>query len=188
MKKNLLKIAAATLLALGAMGVQAETTVDQSVAVSGSFVGVCNVTSNTFALGTIDLSTKLVYPGTRYTHVRVPLTLDVQCNSQSLPWSVTNASNSYAPLTIGSTSTNTACLSIAALAETSPNTSRTVPYCADYAGTGDRQPITGVGTASVGVSLAIWDDVYANTTALIPTTGFKGSGAISAVVPLKITF
>ena len=63
MKKNLLKIAAATLLALGAMGVQAETTVDQSVAVSGSFVGVCNVTSNTFALGTIDLSTKLVYPG-----------------------------------------------------------------------------------------------------------------------------
>lgn len=157
---------------LSMSGAQAGTATG-TVGVTGTFVASCSLPATTIALGTIDLQS-YVQLGK---HVRYPTTLAVTCNGPAVPFTLTNtAGNAGSPLTIGTDSTNSACMS-----------QHKTPLASDgYGGTNCAQAgvlaISGVGGTPVAADLVIFN---ATGGTYVP---FTGQGSISATVPVTLAF
>ncbi len=140
-------------------------------AIGGTALAVCNFSSATFSLGAVDLLALTVQTGQAGEHARVPVTIPVVCNSETLPWVIYQAGVS--PFALGSVVDNNVCV-------VNDTSSDATPDCALIGSTGNSQ-IAGVGSATKNAALAIW-----NTTGT--RTAYKGMGLISATIPLIISF
>jgi hypothetical protein len=173
----------AAILALG-FAACADTT-DTNIGVTGTFVGTCSVTTgNTLALGVVDLSTKVVQVGTSYEHVRIPVTLGVTCNSPTLSWKLYNGGAGYITSVAIGTASNSGCLS----ATHTVTSSGTRPDCASSVASQHTGPISGTGTETVGAELVVWDQTVGSAYGTATVVPYRGSGAITATIPMVLEF
>jgi hypothetical protein len=175
MKFNQLSsLVAAVGLALFASASRADTS-SGTFAISGTFTASCSFTSPSFALGSVDLSTLIYNPGGVFEHTRIPVVVNVTCNSSTVPWTIYNSSGTAMTdiLTIGSDSSNTMCLANDA-------STSSIAICPDASATGTNI-IGGTGTMARNALLL----VHSNS----PTVkGFRGNGALSGTLPLTLAF
>jgi hypothetical protein len=165
--KKLSQIAAALLLAAGAVGAQAGTA-SATIPVTGTYTTVCSISTTSIALGEVALDTKVVHPTgfPAVGAVAIPLNIGVTCNYSDAPWKLYNTGGNIT-VTIGG-STNLGSYLTA-------NTS-TAPTATAGA------PINGIGTSAASVFLLV-SPGGGNT-----TRAWLGAGAISASLPLTVEF
>lgn len=182
MKKSVSQLVASLLFFVAASAAQAQTVADATVQVTGDFIGVCSLTTgNSLTLGTVDLPTRIVQAGTNFVHARIPISLGITCNSATLSWKMYNAVATGTALTIGSSATNKACISVPKTITSSGSN----PNCATPIQQQNQEPVSGVGTAVVNADLVIWDSLTYGSIAAVP---FRGNGSITATIPMKIEF
>jgi hypothetical protein len=160
-------------LALGASTAHADTA-QSDFALSGTFTATCSFTSPTFTLGSVDLSTYVYNPGTAFEHARVPASVQVTCNTSSLTWTMCNTGDTDGVnMTIGATTDNKVCV-------VNDTSTTSLPNCAKSNSSAPTK-ITGTGTMTRSVFLAIYNNSGTRS-------AFKGSGSMSATVPLTLAF
>lgn len=164
---------AAAALALGVSAARADTS-QSDFALTGTFTATCSFTNPTFTLGSVDLSTYIYQPGTAFEHARVPATVDVTCNSSTLTWTMYNTGDTDGVnMTIGAVTDNKVCV-------VNDTSTTSLPNCAK-SNSASPTKITGTGTMSRNVYLAIYNNSGTRS-------AFKGSGSMSATVPLTLAF
>lgn len=178
MKKMLSKLALALSAIACSWGIHAQTVTDTNVTITGTFTAVCSISGNNLALGSADLPTYIDATLVGYNHVRFPVSLGISCNSESVPWRMYNITPAGVPLTIGATTDNTACIAAA------DQVGDGYHKCADNVATPYHGGayITGTGSVTKPVLLLIWHTVGGVN---LP---YKGSGAISAVIPMRMEY
>lgn len=178
MKNNLLKLLLAS-LAIFAGSAQAQSVTDTNVTITGTFTATCAISGNNLSLGSADLPAYIDATFPSQTHVRYPINLEVTCNS-GVPWRMYNISPAGVPLSIGSVSDNTACIA----ANDTEQPGEGYKKCADNTSTiyHGGAYIQGTGTVTKPVLLLIWHNTAGNQLA------YKGSGAINAVVPMRMEY
>jgi len=179
MKFKISKLLAALLLVAGSVAVQAQTVTDSNVTITGNFEAACTISGNNLNLGSADLASYMDTTITSHYHTRFPINLGVTCNS-GVPWRMYNINPAGVPLTIGAETGNTACIADAAQVGDGYH------KCADNTGTAYHGGayITGTGSETKPVLLLIWYTANAGAISL----PWKGTGSISAVVPMRMEY
>lgn len=170
--KTTIRIAAlAAFLAL-AGAAQAETAAGD-FALSGTFTASCSFQNAAFSVGDVPLHLYVKSPGSFDAYTRIPVTIDVQCNSDSVPWKIYNTGGGPVNVTIGSVADNLACIA----SEASDN----ISVCATSSSSGSWL-IDGVGTMTKNAVVALHHQGPKGR------TPYQGHGAIVGSIPLTLEF
>lgn len=175
--KTTIRIAAlAASLALA--GAAQANTAAGDFALSGNFTASCSFTNPTFGLGDVALHQYVDNSDPANVNTRLPVTIEVQCNAQDVPWMIYNTGGANGgmgfDITIGSVTDNKACL----ISETSPTG---MVLCASV-GSPELNKITGMGTMTKGALLGIFHNGVGGR------APFRGQGAIVGTIPLTLEF
>lgn len=179
-KLNLLRVlaafAAAAALAFGVPIASQAATTNGTMTVSGTATDSCSFSSSTISLGSVNLNGYLVSAGTNTEYVSVPISIGVTCTASSVAWTMYNTNDSTATptdvLTIGSDSSNHACIS---------TTSASSTISCVTAGMAQIYSVTGTGSGTASATLQI-------QSASPTVKGYRGTGTISGSIPLTLSF
>lgn len=169
--KTTIRIAAlAASLALA--GAAQANTAAGDFALNGNFTASCSFQNAAFSVGEVPLHLYVKSAGTFDAYTRIPVSIDVECNSDTVPWKIYNTAGPV-NVAIGSVTDNLACIA----SEASNNFSE----CATSSSSGSWL-IDGVGTMTKNAIVALHHQGPKGR------TPYQGHGAIVGTIPLTLEF